>query len=145
LKNVVRKVFWFEKFIWFITSENYLVIGGRNMQQNEALVKRYMDKTDLFMHSELHGASVCIVKNPSGNAVSELSLNEAASFAMCFTKSWEHKTLNTVYWVFAHQVSKTPPTGMFIQTGSFIIRGKRNFISPQKMELGFTLMWCLSE
>jgi len=34
---------------------------------------------------------------------------------------------------------------MFIQTGSFIIRGKRNFISPQKMELGFTLMWCLSE
>lgn len=145
LKNYVRKVFWFEKFIWFITSENYLVIGGRNCQQNEALVKRYMDKTDLFMHSELHGAAVCIVKNPSGNAVSELSLNEAASFAMCFTKSWEHKTLNTVYWVFAHQVSKTPPTGMFIQTGSFIIRGKRNFISPQKMELGFTLMWCLSE
>ena len=64
---------------------------------------------------------------------------------MCFTKSWENKTLNTVYWVFAHQVSKTPPTGMFIQTGSFIIRGKRNFISPPKLELGFTLMWCLSE
>lgn len=30
MRNVVRKVFWFEKFIWFITSENYLVIGGRN-------------------------------------------------------------------------------------------------------------------
>ena len=45
----------------------------------------------------------------------------------------------------ANQVSKTPPTGMFIQTGSFIIRGKRNFISPQKLELGFTLMFCLSE
>ena len=29
-KAVQRKVFWFEKFIWFITSENYLVIGGRN-------------------------------------------------------------------------------------------------------------------
>jgi len=25
-------------------------------------------------------------------------------------------------------VSKTPPTGMFIGTGSFIIRGKRNFV-----------------
>lgn len=30
--NLNRKIFWFEKFIWFITSENYLVIGGRNAQ-----------------------------------------------------------------------------------------------------------------
>lgn len=34
---------------------------------------------------------------------------------------------------------------MFIGTGSFIIRGKRNFINPPKLELGFTLMFCLSE
>ena len=34
---------------------------------------------------------------------------------------------------------------MFIQTGSFIIRGKRNFLQPQKIELGFTLMFCLTE
>jgi len=34
---------------------------------------------------------------------------------------------------------------MFISTGSFIIRGKRNFIQPQKLELGFTLMFCLHE
>jgi predicted ribosome quality control (RQC) complex YloA/Tae2 family protein len=30
IKSLNRKVFWFEKFIWFISSENYLVIGGRN-------------------------------------------------------------------------------------------------------------------
>ena len=40
--NKARKVFWFEKFFWFISSENYLVIAGRDMQQNELLVKRYM-------------------------------------------------------------------------------------------------------
>jgi len=34
---------------------------------------------------------------------------------------------------------------MFISTGSFIIRGKRNFIQPQKLELGFTMMYCLGE
>ena len=33
--NKNRKVFWFEKFSWFITSENYLVIGGKDAQQNE--------------------------------------------------------------------------------------------------------------
>ena len=32
IRSVQRKVFWFEKFIWFVTSENYLVIGGRNAQ-----------------------------------------------------------------------------------------------------------------
>lgn len=30
--NKSRKVFWFEKFQWFITSENYLVIGGKDAQ-----------------------------------------------------------------------------------------------------------------
>jgi len=34
---------------------------------------------------------------------------------------------------------------MFISTGSFIIRGKRNFLTPSKIELGFTVMFCLGE
>ncbi|MEJ1269367.1 nuclear export mediator factor [Cricetulus griseus] len=32
----------FEKFLWFISSENYLIIGGRDQQQNEIIVKRYL-------------------------------------------------------------------------------------------------------
>lgn len=32
----------FEKFFWFISSENYLVVAGRDQQQNEMLVKRYL-------------------------------------------------------------------------------------------------------
>ena len=38
----VRKPPWFEKFNWFVTSENYLVISGRDAQQNELIVKRYL-------------------------------------------------------------------------------------------------------
>ena len=34
--------FRFEKFLWFISSENYLIIGGRDQQQNELIVKRYL-------------------------------------------------------------------------------------------------------
>ena len=36
---VVRR---FEKFLWCISSENYLMIGGRDQQQNEVIVKRYL-------------------------------------------------------------------------------------------------------
>lgn len=42
-------------------------------------------------------------------------------------------------------MSKTPPTGLYITTGSFIIRGKRNSITPSKLELGFTIMFSLNE
>ena len=97
------------------------------------------------MHSELHGAAVVCVKNPSGLPVPALSLNEAATFEMCHSPCWENKVTAMVYWVNANQVSKTPPTGMYVATGSFIIRGKRNFLQPQKLELGFTLMYCISE
>ena len=37
--SVARKALWFEKFHWFVTSENYLVISGRDAQQNEIIVK----------------------------------------------------------------------------------------------------------
>jgi predicted ribosome quality control (RQC) complex YloA/Tae2 family protein len=62
----VRKTFWFEKFYWFISSDGYLVIGGRDAQQNEMLFKRYMKKGDIYVHADLHGAPTCIIKNPSG-------------------------------------------------------------------------------
>lgn len=126
--NKNRKVFWFEKFSWFVTSENYLVIGGKDAHQNELLVKKYMDKGDLFFHCELHGAAVMIIKNPSKGVVPPMSIEEAATFEVCHSPSWTNNVLSSVYWVNAEQVSKTPPSGMFIGTGSFIIRGKRNFI-----------------
>jgi len=144
-QNKNRKVFWFEKFLWFITSENCLVIGGKDAHQNELLVKKYMDKGDLFLHCELHGAAVCILKNPSKGIVPPMSIEEAATFEVCHSPSWANNVLSQVYWVHAEQVSKTPPTGMYIATGSFIIRGKRNFVQPRALTLGLTLMFALSE
>jgi predicted ribosome quality control (RQC) complex YloA/Tae2 family protein len=31
----IRKPYWFEKFNWFISSDNYIIVSGRDMQQNE--------------------------------------------------------------------------------------------------------------
>lgn len=64
--NKARKTFWFEKFLWFISSENFLVIGGRDQQQNEMIVKKYMRAGDAYVHADLHGASSIVVKNSSG-------------------------------------------------------------------------------
>jgi len=60
----MRKPYWFEKFLWFISSENYVVIAGRDAQQNELLVKRYLRPGDAYVHADIHGAATVIVKNP---------------------------------------------------------------------------------
>ena len=31
----MRKRMWFEKFLWFISSDGLVVVGGRDAQQNE--------------------------------------------------------------------------------------------------------------
>ena len=86
-----------------------------------------------------------VLKNPGGGVVSPLSIEECATFEVCHSPSWTNNVLSQVYWVQAEQVSKTPPTGMYIGTGSFIIRGKRNFVQPRALQLGLTLMWALNE
>lgn len=58
-----------------------------------------MDKDDLFMHSEMAGAAITIIKNPSGIAVPPITLNEAAVFEVCHSHSWEQKVISSVYWV----------------------------------------------
>lgn len=54
LHQVVRKAAWFERFHWFISSENYLIISGRDAQQNELIVKRYFRKGECSRHGATH-------------------------------------------------------------------------------------------
>ncbi|KAK3140016.1 hypothetical protein QOZ80_5AG0394140 [Eleusine coracana subsp. coracana] len=142
----MRKVHWFEKFNWFISSENYLVIGGRDAQQNELIVKRYMSKGDLYVHAELHGASSTIIKNHKPDTpIPPLTLNQAGSFTVCHSKAWDSKIVTSAWWVYPHQVSKTAPTGEYLTVGSFMIRGKKNFLPPHPLVMGFGILFRLDE
>ncbi|CAL0300986.1 unnamed protein product [Lupinus luteus] len=142
----MRKVHWFEKFNWFISSENYLVISGHDAQQNEMIVKRYMSKGDLYIHADLHGASSTVIKNhkPS-QPVPPLTLNQAGCFTVCHSQAWDSKIVTSAWWVYPHQVSKTAPTGEYLTVGSFMIRGKKNFLPPHPLIMGFGLLFRLDE
>ena len=143
--KTTRKPYWFEKFDWFISSENYLIISGKNAQQNEEIVKTYLGKKDVYVHSEMAGAASCIIKNPSTEEISPLTLNETGTWAICHSKAWDAKIVTNAFWVWGDQVSKTPESGEYLVTGSFIIRGKKNYINPQRLELGCTLMFKLDD
>ena len=136
-----RKVHWWEKFSWFVSSENYLVISGRNSQQNEQLVKKYLGKNDLYMHAEVHGAATTVIKNPSGRPVPPKTLVQAASMTVCHSSAWNSKVPVNAYWVHADQVSKQAPSGEYLPSGSFMVRGRRNFINRAPMMMAFGLMF----
>ncbi|KAG0288621.1 hypothetical protein BGZ96_007604 [Linnemannia gamsii] len=141
-----RKPYWFEKFMWFITSENYLVIAGRDAQQNEMIVKRYMKKDDIYVHADIHGAATVLIKNPSDKEpVPPSSIYQAGIMSVCQSKAWDSKIVTSAYWVRADQVSKSAPTGEYLTTGSFMIRGKKNFLPPVQLVYGFGLLFKLDE
>lgn len=135
---------WFEQFNWFFTSDNLLFVSGKTADQNEQLVKRHMEVSDLYIHSETFGSGSGIIKNPLKldiPNVSPKSLIECGCFLIAHTKAWESGVSNSAYWVYPSQVSKTPESGEYITKGSFIIRGQKNFIRVDKMELGFGIIF----
>lgn len=141
----VRKAHWFEKFAWFITSDNYLVVAGKDAQQNEQLVKRYLRPGDAYLHAEVHGAATCILRakrrrRKDGKTqvipLSDQALREAGSFTICRSSAWKSKMVTSAYWVDAHQVSKTAPTGEYLSVGAFMIRGRKNFLPASTLEMG---------
>ncbi|GBE62502.1 MJ1625 yease Yp1009cp-like domain-containing protein, putative [Babesia ovata] len=138
----VRKRMWFEKFHWFVTSDGFLVLGGRDSTQNELLVKRYLTKGDMYFHADVHGGSSCILKNPNGTAEAfPNSIEEAACFAICLSSAWTQKMVVPAWWVHHHQVSRSAPTGEYLPHGSFMIRGKKNYVQPQRLEMAIGVMF----
>ncbi|KAI9193299.1 uncharacterized protein BJ171DRAFT_272433 [Polychytrium aggregatum] len=153
----IRKPLWFEKFLWFVSSENYLVVGGRDATQNEMLVKRYLRKGDVYIHADLHGAASVIVKNTgagpdatnaAGNddcPIPPTTLLQAGTMSVCQSKAWDAKIVTSAWWVYDHQVSKTAPTGEYLTTGSFMIRGKKNWLPPIQLVYGFGILFKVDE
>ncbi|KAI4726060.1 hypothetical protein E4T49_06169 [Aureobasidium sp. EXF-10728] len=144
----VRKQLWFEKFIYFISSDGYLVLGGKDAQQNELLYRRHLKKGDIYVHADLHGASSVIIKNNPGLAEYEIppsTLSQAGNLSVCTSSAWDSKAVMSAWWVNADQVSKTAPTGEYLTTGGFMIRGKKNFLPPAQLLLGFAVIWQISE
>ncbi|SMY25631.1 unnamed protein product [Zymoseptoria tritici ST99CH_1A5] len=144
----VRKQFWFEKFIYFLSSDGYLVLAGKDAQQNEILYRRYLKKGDVYVNADLQGAASVIIKNNPATPEAPIppsTLSQAGNLAVCTSSAWESKAVMSAWWVNADQVSKTAPTGEYLTNGGFVIRGKKNHLPPAQLLLGFGVMFQISE
>lgn len=127
---------WYEKFRWFISSDEFLIVGGRDASSNEKLVSSHMNKHDLFFHTDVRGASVCIIKNDENREIPESTIKETGQFAACYSSAWKQGWGNAdIYYVFPDQVSKTPKSGEYLKKGSFVINGKKNYLPKPFLEI----------
>ncbi len=130
-----RQKRWYEKFRWFISSEGFLVLGGRDVKSNETLAKRHMGANDIFLHAALHGAPYTVIKVPD-EPPKQQTLEEAAQFAVTFSSAWQDGLSNgDAYWVNPEQVSFSPPSGEYLPTGAVMIYGSKNYIRRIPIEL----------
>ena len=139
-KREKKNLKWYEKLRWFITSDNTLVIGGRDAGTNEAVVKKYLDNNDIYLHADIHGATSTAIKL-EGKSLNDTILKESGEFAASFSSAWSKGfTTQDVFWVHPDQVSKTPEAGEFLAKGSFVIRGNRNYIRSARVKIAIGIV-----
>ena len=125
-KVVIRKKKWYEKFRWFVSSEGFLCIGGRDATTNDILVRKHMQKGDLVFHTEIVGSPFFIVK-AEGKKIGKKTIEEAAQATASYSRAWKHGITTTeVYYIKPEQVKKE----LGLPKGTFMIHGKRNYLRP---------------
>lgn len=59
--------------------------------------------------------------------------------------AWDSKIIASAWWVHHDQVSKSAPTGEYLTTGSFMIRGKKNYLTQSQLIMGLGIMFRLED
>jgi len=130
-----RERAWYEKFRWFVSSEGFMVLAGRDAATNELLIKRYTAPSDIVLHAEAHGAPFVVVKVET-NAPTDPTIVEAAQLAVSHSRLWtENVASGDAYWVKPDQVSKEAPSGQYLTRGAFMVTGKRNYMKGMELRL----------
>ena len=139
-KRVKKDLKWYEKLRWFVSSEGILVVGGRDANSNENVVKKYLEPNDIYLHADIHGASSTVIKL-NDTELNDNILKESGEFAASFSSAWSKGfTTQDVFWVHPDQVSKTPEAGEFLAKGSFVIRGHRNYIRSARVKIAIGIV-----
>ncbi|KAK3255736.1 hypothetical protein CYMTET_35094, partial [Cymbomonas tetramitiformis] len=140
----IRKQMWFEKFNWFVSSENFLVLCGRDAAQNDMLVRRYLATGDVFVYSDVTDTPCCVIKHPCGAAgqpVPPLTLTQAGHTVLCRSNAWDSKMVTSAWWVEADQVGLADPVTGPLPLGQVYVTGHRNILPSSQLLMGFGLLF----
>ena len=168
LSKVKRsKRLWFENHRWSMTTGGHLLVGGKDAKGNDAIVKKHLSGSDMYLHADIHGAPSCSLRASQGFVVDEHrpghipddiptfklvdklgderinddKLTEAATLALCWSRAWASGGGHgTVFAVKPAQVSKTAQTGEYVGKGAFIVRGQRQWFRDLDVQIGIGII-----
>jgi len=117
---------WYMKFHWFVSTDGFLCIGGKDATTNEIIIKKHLDKGDLVFHTDLAGSPFFVIKS-EGKTIPQETKEEAAQATASFSRAWNQGfTTAEVYAVSPEQVKKE----LGLPKGAFMIHGKREYFKP---------------
>ncbi|MFC1800901.1 NFACT RNA binding domain-containing protein [Nanoarchaeota archaeon] len=136
VEKKVHKKEWYEKFHWFMSSEGFLCIGGRDATSNEIVIKKHTEENDLVLHTDMAGSPFFVIKN--GQEAGEETIKEAAQATASYSRAWKlGLSILDVFYVKPEQVSKTAKSGEFMPKGAFMVYGKTLYLRPRlEMAIG---------
>lgn len=139
----VRPKHWFEKFYWFISSDGYLCIAGRDGTQVDIAYYRYVDNnTDVLVSNDLEGALKVFIKNPYTNKDIPIStLTQAGCFSLTTTKAWENKNVLSPWFVKGIDVTKKDFDGSILAPGYLNVSKEKTYLPPSQLVMGAGLLW----
>jgi predicted ribosome quality control (RQC) complex YloA/Tae2 family protein len=137
-KSAVEKK-WYHKFRWFRTSDDVLVIGGRDATTNEIIVKKHAEKGDLVFHTDMAGSPFFLLKL-EGSKPSKEALQEAADATCSYSRAWKlGLPTQSVFYVNPDQLTKETQSGEYITKGAFVVKGKANYADNKiNLAIGIT-------
>ena len=148
--SLARTPEWFEKFHWFVTPENCLVLSARDASQTDLLVKKYMGPHDAFVRADVPRAPATVVKAPrrlleappdatgkSACLVPPISLAHAGTACLCRSAAWDTRTVISAWWVPAGDVRKTAPNGDPLAPGVVWHVGEKRYLPPAPLVMGY--------
>ena len=117
----------YEKYRWFYTSSGKLVVGGKNAEQNEILLKELKVEGEerIMMHTTDPGSPfTAIIFDPK--LVKESDIKECAIFTGSFSRAWRSKKKRVSIDIFT--LSQLYKSGL-MKSGTWGVKGEIRRIS----------------
>lgn len=138
--------------------------SARDSQQTDLLIRKYFRKGDIYVHSDLQNSSVVIIKTgfeDENGIVAPGALSQAGIMAIATSRAWDSKqgmdsftpvplpcysaslfccfvavliAVTSAWWVNFSQIQRR-------DDGGYIVRGKKNYLPPVMLVLGYGVLW----
>jgi hypothetical protein len=102
----------FERFNWFVSSEDFLVVSGRTAKDAHLLLSKHMSPNDCIVSCSAANAPVMLIKNhlTDGQPVPPLTLSEAGTMSIARSDAYKDGHANKIssHWFNASEITVQP-------------------------------------